>query len=417
MKKTSTGVFTPLLLIPFVMFFSSCLKDNCRHSYRIYTPVYTKLSTLRATVASKPAQAVNNPGKMFTMGKLLLLNEQNKGIHIIDNSNPGHPVNTSFINIPGNVDLYASGNILYADLYTDLAAIDITNPTHVNVTKFLTKAFPEKALYTSSSNPDSINILTSWTARDTIVDCAVANSWYNCVGCGILLTAPQSAAYNSSNSSTKASGQAGSMARFAAVNSSYLYAVTASDLNIIDISDAAHPLFVQKKNIGWGIETIFPYNNKLYIGAGSNMSVFDVQDPLNPTQLSWNGHWCSHDPVVADDNYAYVTLHDANACSGKINQLEIYSLSTPSSPLLINTVPLTHPQGLSKDGDLIFVCDDGLKIYNATNVKNLQLLQHFKTTETYDVIAQNGIAIVVAKDGIYQYSYTDLNNIHLISTL
>ena len=35
----------------------------------------------------------------------------------------------------------------------------------------------------------------------------------------------------------------------------------------------------------------------------------------------------------------------------------------------------------------------------------------------YDVIAQNGIAIVVSSNGIYQYDYSDLANIHLISKL
>ena len=145
------------------------------------------------------------------------------------------------------------------------------------------------------------------------------------------------------------------------------------------------------------------------------MTVYDLQDPLNPTQLSWNGHWCSHDPVVADDKYAYVTLHEANVCGSKINQLEIYDLSTPTSPWLVKAYPLTHPQGLSKDGDLLFVCDDGLKVYNSANPGNLQLLKHLEASDTYDVIAQNGVAIVVAKDGIYQYDYSNPGNIHLLS--
>jgi hypothetical protein len=37
--------------------------------------------------------------------------------------------------------------------------------------------------------------------------------------------------------------------------------------------------------------------------------------------------------------------------------------------------------------------------------------------ETYDVIAQNGLAIVMATDGLYQYDYTNINNVRLLSKI
>ena len=411
MKKNIPAAWLPAFLISLVFIFSSCLKDDCRRTYKIFTPVYKKLSALRAEVQSKSSAPVTNTGKLYVRGNWIFLNELNKGIHVIDNSNPSQPVKISFINIPGNIDMHVKGNILYADLYCDLVAIDITDPKHISVAKYLTNTFPDKSSYTASTNPDLINIIIDWVSKDTTVNCAVRQD-LNCPSCGIFYsTAPQSA-----SSATKAAGMAGSMARFAAVNN-YMYAVTKRDLNVIDITDAINPLFVQKKNIGWDIETIFPYNNKLYIGAGSSMSVFGLQDPVNPVQLSWNGHWCSGDPVVADDNYAYVTLHEANICGSKVNQLEIYNLTTPNNPALVKTYPLTNPQGLSKDGNLLFICDDGLKIYDATNVADIKLVKHFPLINTYDVIAGNGIAYVVGKDGLYQYDYNSLQNIHLLSKL
>jgi len=196
-----------------------------------------------------------------------------------------------------------------------------------------------------------------------------------------------------------------------------MYAVTTHDLNVIDITNSADPLFVKKRNIGFDIETIFPYNNQLFIGAGSSMSVYSLQDPANPTQQSWNGHWCSRDPVVADDKYAYVTLHEANGCNGLINQLEIYSLATPNTPVLVKEYPMTRPMGLSKDGDLLFVCDNGLKVYDVKNVAAIKLLKHVPGINTYDVIAYGNIAYVVTKDGLYQYDYSDTDNIRLLSKL
>jgi hypothetical protein len=50
-------------------------------------------------------------------------------------------------------------------------------------------------------------------------------------------------------------------------------------------------------------------------------------------------------------------------------------------------------------------------------VTNLQLIKQLKDAADYEVIAENGLAIVVASDGLYQYDYSDLGNIHLISKL
>ena len=80
---------------------------------------------------------------------------------------------------------------------------------------------------------------------------------------------------------------------------------------------------------------------------------------------------------------------------------------------------MSNPHGLSKDANTIFICDGtgGLKIYNAADVSNLQLIKQITGIETFDVIAFNGNALVVTKDGLYQYDYSDLNNIHLRSKI
>jgi len=67
----------------------------------------------------------------------------------------------------------------------------------------------------------------------------------------------------------------------------------------------------------------------------------------------------------------------------------------------------------------LFVCDDkdGLKIFDASDVMDLKLIGNPHDTETFDVILDNGVAIVVGNDGLYQYDYNDLKNIHLLSKL
>jgi hypothetical protein len=141
-----------------------------------------------------------------------------------------------------------------------------------------------------------------------------------------------------------------------------------------------------------------------------------VDDPSLVGQFS---HVQSCDPVIADDDYAYVTLRTGSACFGTTNQLDVLQLNSFTNPSLVKSYPFTNPHGLSKDGNLLFICDgsDGLKIYNASDVSHLKLIKQFSNIETYDVIAYDHIALVVAKDGLYQYDYSDANNIHLISKI
>jgi hypothetical protein len=99
--------------------------------------------------------------------------------------------------------------------------------------------------------------------------------------------------------------------------------------------------------------------------------------------------------------------------------MEVLKLNNLHDVQLVKTYPMANPHGLSKDGNLLFICDgnDGLKIYDAANVNDIKLKKHFKGINTYDVIAMNNIALVVAKDGFYQYDYSNVNDIKLISKL
>src|SRR5215210_6466841 len=86
-----------------------CLKDSATRTYSLYIPVYKTVAEVRADIKSDASVPVEKPGKIFVSGNYIFLNEINKGVHIIDNSNPGSPVNKYFIAIPGNLDLAVKG--------------------------------------------------------------------------------------------------------------------------------------------------------------------------------------------------------------------------------------------------------------------------------------------------------------------
>jgi hypothetical protein len=169
----------------------------------------------------------------------------------------------------------------------------------------------------------------------------------------------------------------------------------------------------------WGIETIYPFKNKLFIGSQSGMFIYSLNNPDKPVEEGQFNHVRACDPVIADDNYAYVTLRSGSVCAGFNNELDILNLNNLSNPTLLKVYSLTNPHGLSKDGNTLFICDgrDGLKVYNASNVSDLKLIKKIDGVETFDVITLGGIALVVAKDGLYQYDYTNLNDIRMLSKI
>jgi len=402
-----------------IIIFPGCLKDKVTHTYTLNVPILKSLSAVRADMKTAPATSLTSVGKIYIQGNYIFMNEKEKGIHIIDNSNPSSPHNISFINIPGNEDIAVKGTILYADAYNDLVAFDISDPTHVTPKKFISNAFPDRGYYNPNTSPDSIMLVVGWTTKDTTVDYnSQPDVIYNvsCPSCQVLAAVPASQTDNQANN-----GTGGSMSRFTIINN-YLYTVTHQDLNVFDISIPENPNFQNKTLLSWDIETIYPFKNRLFIGSNSGVFMFDItSSPDNPSRTGQFAHARACDPVIADDNYAYVTLSDGRKCQGFENQLDIVDIKKLDENLspLVKSYPLTHPQGLSKDGNTLFICDDkdGLKVYDATDVMNLKMISNIKDAETYDVITTGGLAIVVSKDGLYQYDYTDLSNIHLISKL
>jgi hypothetical protein len=417
-KNYMKKLFIHILTVVTFIGFNSCVKDTCEHtySYTWFEPVYKTTAEVRANIKSNVAREIKAPGKLFIIGNFIFLNEINKGVHVINNSNPAAPVNIGFIDIPGNVDIAVKGHTMYADLYTDLVALDISDPLNVVKSKIIDNVFPERSYGFSA---DTSKIIYDWVKHDTTltIDCGTNYNYIGMQNSGLLMLSSDVAS-NKSFAAGSPTGLAGSMARFALMNN-YLYTVGQSQLNVIDIANSANPIMSNTINLNWGIETIYPFKDKLFIGSNSGMFIYNTVNPNMPMQLSMFYHARVCDPVIADDKYAYITLRDGTQCQGFLNELEIVDISDLGAPFIVKKYSMTNPHGLSKDGDLLFICDgrDGLKIFDAKDVNSVVLKKQFNNLETYDVIAYNGVAIVVAKDGLYQFGYSDVNNIKQLSKI
>jgi hypothetical protein len=291
------------------------------------------------------------------------------------------------------------------------------------VKKYLQNVFvPSYYSNAGSTNPDSILVITDWISKDTTVTFNPDNPYYpspSCPNCALYSgVAYQNGAAPSPAPNT--TGINGSTSAFA-ISGAYLYALAFnSQLNVVDISSVADPQLANKLPLTAASETIYPFENSLFLGASTGMFIYDLSDPSMPVKKGSFAHVTTCDPVITDGNYAYVTLRNGTTChASSVNELDVLDVANLSNPALVKNYPLTNPRGLSKDGNLLFICDGqaGLKIYDATDVHNLGLIKTIDGIEANDVIAQNGKAIVIATDGLYQFDYSDVNNIQQLSKI
>lgn len=406
-----------LLLLPFTV--ASCMKDTVKESYSFFRPVYQTKDQVKAGIKNEPSIAIEKPGKIVLKDHYLFLNDIDKGVHIIDITDPTTPQKISFISIPGCVDMAINGNYLYADCYTDLVTIDITNPLQVTVKQFLNGVFPHR--YYGAFFADTSLVIQKWIRVDTTISYPYSSGSRNYFfeSTGLFTLGSRGGFSASSFSGTASVAIAGSTARFG-LQQNRMYTVSYDDLKVFNITKADAPAYVNKVNLIQGnIETIFPYKNNLFIGAQGGMFIYSASNPDQPSLLGQFTHVRSCDPVVADDTHAYVTLSGGSFCGGFSNQLDVVDIKNLFSPKLLKTYPLKSPKGLSKDGNTLLICDgtDGLKLFNVADPSNVTHIKTVSGFDPHDVIAIQGYAIAVASDGIFMIDYRQPINAEIIGKI
>jgi hypothetical protein len=397
-----------------------CVKDKCNHKYTtyVYTPVYKSMSDLRQVSIQSPKSITTN-GKVFVKNNFIYLNEVNKGFHVIDNTNPSAPKNIAFVNVPGCIDIAAAGNYLLADNYVDLVTFDISNPVNIQLVNRKENALPYRRYNYGFSDDSAKGIIVRFDKSELPQEsgCEETRNWW--IRGGAFFTVIQSTIPNAVpvKNLGGANGQAGSLSRFALLNN-YLYIANRFSLTAIDVSNPLQPI-VKPATFGTGeIETIYPFKNVLLLGSPTGMSIFSVTNPAVPVYAGGISHWRGCDPVVAENNTAYVTVRGGGPCGGSVSQLDIIDISNIYKPVLQKSYPLQNPYGLGIYNNTLGICDgnEGFKLYTVNNT-NLQMLSSLNTINAFDVIMNNDIALLIAKDGMYQYDISNKQSLVLLSKL
>ena len=413
-----------VLLLFSALLLASCTKDRCKKqvTYIEHQPLYKSKKAIRDDVSVKSSQALRDPGKIyFRTDGYLFVGERNEGIHIFDNNDPSNPQNIGYIKIPGNTDMAVRGDVLYANSFVDLYAIDVSSPSNPKLTKLKKDVFEQETMPGQNVGKfyEDKGVLVGFkeVEKTRTQDCNTASTRRNTNG-GMTTFQNSASSGSTKSASSQSSGIGGSMARFA-IYKDYLYCVDWENLNIFSIANADNPDKIKQKQLGWGIETIFPYKDKLFIGSRVGMYIYDNSNPTDPVRLSEFQHATVCDPVYPTDSYAYVTLNGGGGCGNAEDELNVLNITDIEAPDLIKTYPMDDPLGLAVKNNILFLCQghSGLSVYDVKDKTAIAENQIDVKTgiHAFDVIPFDQVLMVIGDKGLYQYDYSNPGNLERLS--
>lgn len=420
---------------------SGCLKDSCEEvrTFQLFEPVTLSDAAIAAIPAKvegpKPLSAT---GRFYYYDHYVFISSPEQGVHIVDNADPKKPVNLAYIALPGNSDMTVRNGVLYTNLYSDLIGFDVRNAAQpVQISR------SPQALAQPRSNGE---VIIGWEKKEKVerFNCnqqVPGIVYYECATCdaGIFVNASQASLLSSFVNVSKfnstlgiapsGNGTAGSMSQTAIVGD-YLYTLSTRETNEQGVTISADSLIVSiignngqvrrvsGQSIPWAnAETLFPKEDKLYLGTQTGMLVYGLARPDNPDFITAVSHVRGCDPVVVHDQIAYVTIHGGTPCGGNINQLQVFDVSNLQNVQLLASFGMYRPMGLAyRESDkTLFICEDdqGLKVFDASVTTEIgsRLLSQISGFKAFDVIAlPDGLVLVIGADGLYQYDLRDPRN-------
>lgn len=151
-SKTISQLYNRFMKYPLLLFFTlalvSCWKiKGTYHEYgqKVWgsKPVYAALSDARQIIYDPNKHPIIEAGNIYAFGHFIFQVDVGRGIHVIDNTIPSNADRVGFITINGCGQVSIQGDYLYANSYTDLVTINISDPLHMKVANRLSNAFPE----------------------------------------------------------------------------------------------------------------------------------------------------------------------------------------------------------------------------------------------------------------------------------
>ena len=340
-------------------------------------------------------------------GGRAFLSELEKGIEIIDISDPTHPVSAGKCSTDGSaISATAVGDRLYsADREDGLQVIDVSNPSSPALLgEWGMNCYPSAIAMSGNrgyiasengglrivdfSNPVQPALIGRCDTGGYAYDVAVSGNYAYVTDYDNGLQVFDVS--NPAKPTQAGSCVCGGRARGLAISGSCAYVVYGAGLAALDISDCTSPRPVGKLLMPDGPWDITVAGRYAYLASSlSGLYILDLADPLCPAfvgQIETDGN--ARDTVVRGD-YAYV----ADFSGG----LKIIDVSNPRSPTLTGTCYTgKNAFGVAVSGDYAYLAvgPDGLQVVDISDPTAPTLVRSFDTS---------GSAVSVTASGDYVY--------------
>lgn len=398
---------------------TSCTKTKgeITMTYNKATAVYADLEEIRTLPLVTAVRSIEDPGKIYIGDNFLLIGEKEEGIHVFDNTNPNNPVAIAFLQLPMTREFYVDGNYIYAEGHYDfmkISMIDMYNPSIVSRVEY---AFGEVNQNDQGQDIIGFNYqkVTETFELGSPEAQALENSTYlyydyqqNLIP---VSTVPSS--FVGAGGTVK-----GTLNKITTLND-YAYVVGDNEVYVFS-NDANSMAYVNRVHtMSSDIETIYPYEDYLYLGTQSSMELLSVSDPEYPENVSTYWHPTSCDPVMPTGSVAYVTLRSADnsGCSGDENTLDVLDMTNVTDPQPLNSVTMDSPYGIGLDGDYMWIGEgyNGLTLLDNSDRRNPVVIKTFTGVKAYDVIPNpyQANAIYVTGDNGMELYNVDYNSLTL----
>ena len=408
---------------------SGCLQDKCADTvtYQAFHPVVVTAADWRNTDFTVKSASVEvcEPSGFYAYGDYLFVVDRNEGVHIYDNHDNDKPVAVGFLPVPGGQGIAVRNDVLYLSQYLDVVTFDLSKPSTPTLLSRTEDVFEVYSVFAGTGPAGDEFVVSYVPSTETMeVSCTDlrggADFWQE----DLVFTLDASRFTNNyAPGAPDRVGQGGSLARFT-ISQSTLYAVDDTRLRTFSLADPTAPELVGEIELGQGIETIFPYRDQLYIGSTTGVHIYDVSNPLVPDHLSTFSHVLSCDPVVVQDDLAYVTMWGGSTCGSQDDRLLILDVSNPRQPVELQSTVMQQSHGLGVDGDRLYLCSgtDGVKVFDLDERGLLgDLIGQRSDFNAKDVIVrgdrQELIVFGWGQAGIRQYDYTRAGELSPVSEL
>ena len=311
-----------------------------------YVAAWGELIVVDVSNPTVPVEVGSLPGlscyDVAVAGDYAYVTEAESGLHVINISDPSHPVESgeyTYAHAVPNGFAIAENYAYVVDAHRDLRVINIVNPI----------APTEIGSY-ETGRAQSVAIAGNYAY--------VASGWS-----GVRVIDITNSATPVEVSFCDTLGTA----RDVAVSGNYAYVAGLMDgLGVVDITNPAAPNLIGSCETVGTDQGIVVQNNYAYVTVDTNsLRVIDVSDPSTPTEVWAGSTWGGFD-VAISGIYAYVAYSN-----GWWSWVVVYDISNPAAPEGVYSINTPgYAQGVAVAGNYLYVTarTSGLITYDITDL-------------------------------------------------